>query len=58
MELTPVSDEEPWDAIEFDHIRRAPDRGRVDDTPDHGSDPNVRHNDSITLRLGEENGIG
>lgn len=56
--LTPVGDLKPRDGIVFDNLGGSPYGAGVTHAPNHQSDANVRHDDGITLGLGEENGVG
>ena len=54
----PVRNTEPRETVVFDSISSSEGVARVGDTPDHGGDTNVGHDDSIALGLGEEDGVG
>lgn len=53
-----MRDAEPWEAVVLKDFASTVDGGSVGDTPDHGGDTNVRHDDSASLCLGEEDGVG
>jgi hypothetical protein len=55
---TPVRDLEPGEGIVLDDVGDAVRRARVGDAPDHRGDADVRHDDGVALRLGEEDRVG
>lgn len=49
---------QPGESIVLDHVGNTVDGAGVGDTPDHKGDTNIRHNDGVTLSLGEEDRVG
>lgn len=54
---TPVRNQEPGKSVVLDDFGGTVDCRGMDDTPNHGGDSNVRHDDSIALGLGEEDRV-
>lgn len=54
----PVGDREPREAVVLDSISSTKAIAGIGNTPDHGSDTDIGHDDCIALGLGEEDRIG
>lgn len=55
---TPMRDFEPGDGVVLDDLGSAVDGAGVADTPNHGSNSDVRHDHGVSLGPGEEDRVG
>ena len=53
-----MRDTEPGETVVLDDLASTPDGRGVADTPDHGCDTDVGHDDCATLGLGEKDRVG
>ena len=56
--LTPVADLEPWEAVVFDNVCDSIHRRCVGDSPNHGTNTDVGHDDRATLSFREKYRVG
>ena len=57
-ELTPVADQEPREAVVLDNVCGSIQRRCVGDSPNHGSNTDVGHDNCITLSFREKDRVG